>query len=69
MKPEVHVLGISIKTFGVMLRARLPGLWRAVARRLQELEKPVDWAYELVFSALLGGVIGARGYYLIQNYS
>jgi phosphatidylglycerol---prolipoprotein diacylglyceryl transferase len=40
-----------------------------LARRLRELELPVDWAYEVVFAALLGGVIGARGYFLIQNYS
>ena len=29
----------------------------------------MDWAYEIVFAALLGGVIGARAYYIIQNYS
>jgi phosphatidylglycerol:prolipoprotein diacylglycerol transferase len=40
-----------------------------MARRLRRLGKQVDWAYEIVFAALLGGVIGARGYFLIQNYS
>jgi phosphatidylglycerol:prolipoprotein diacylglycerol transferase len=39
-----------------------------IARRLRELGKPVDWAYEIVFAALLGGLIGARGYFVIQNY-
>ena len=29
----------------------------------------MDWAYEIVFSALLGGVVGARAYFVIQNYS
>ena len=38
------------------------------ARRLRELGKPVDWAYEIVFAALVGGVVGARGYYVIENY-
>jgi phosphatidylglycerol---prolipoprotein diacylglyceryl transferase len=69
MKPEVHVLGISIKTFGVTFALAFLACGLVVARRLRELEKPVDWAYEIVFAALLGGVIGARGYYLIQNYS
>jgi phosphatidylglycerol---prolipoprotein diacylglyceryl transferase len=69
MKPEVHVLGISIKTFGVTFALAFLACGLVIARRLRELEKPVDWAYELVFAALLGGVIGARGYYLIQNYS
>jgi phosphatidylglycerol:prolipoprotein diacylglycerol transferase len=69
MKPEVHVLGISIKTFGVTFALAFLACGLVVARRLRELGKPVDWAYEIVFAALLGGVIGARGYYLIQNYS
>jgi phosphatidylglycerol:prolipoprotein diacylglycerol transferase len=69
MKPEVHVLGISIKTFGVTFALAFLACGLVIARRLRELERPVDWAYELVFAALLGGVIGARGYYLIQNYS
>ena len=37
-------------------------------KRLGELDRPVDWAYEIAFAALLGGCIGARAYYLIQNY-
>ncbi len=69
MKPEVHVLGISIKTFGVTFALAFLACGLVIARRLRELEKPVDWAYEIVFAALLGGVIGARGYFLIQNYS
>jgi phosphatidylglycerol---prolipoprotein diacylglyceryl transferase len=69
MKPEIHVIGISIKTFGVMFALGFLACGAVVARRLRELGKPVDWAYEIVFAALLGGVIGARGYYLIQHYS
>jgi phosphatidylglycerol:prolipoprotein diacylglycerol transferase len=69
MKPEVHVLGISIKTFGATFALAFLACGLVIARRLRELERPVDWAYEIVFAALLGGVIGARGYYLIQNYS
>jgi phosphatidylglycerol---prolipoprotein diacylglyceryl transferase len=69
MKPEIEVLGISIKTFGVMFALGFLACGCVLARRLRELDRPVDWAYELVFAALLGGVIGARGYYVIQNYS
>jgi phosphatidylglycerol:prolipoprotein diacylglycerol transferase len=68
MKPEIDLLGISIKTFGVMFALGFLACGALVARRLRELEEPVDWAYEIVFSALAGGVIGARGYYVIQNY-
>jgi phosphatidylglycerol:prolipoprotein diacylglycerol transferase len=69
MKPEIHLLGISVKTFGVCFALGFLACGAVVARRLRELGKPVDWAYEIVFAALLGGVIGARGYYVIENYS
>jgi phosphatidylglycerol---prolipoprotein diacylglyceryl transferase len=69
MKPEIDLLGISVKTFGVMFALGCLACGCLLARRLRELGKPVDWSYELVFAALLGGVIGARGYYVIQNYS
>ena len=68
MKPEIQLIGISIKTFGVCFALGFLACGAVVARRLHELGKPVDWAYEITFSALLGGVIGARGYYVIQNY-
>jgi phosphatidylglycerol:prolipoprotein diacylglycerol transferase len=68
MKPEIHVFGISIKTFGVAFALGFLACGALVARRLRELGRPVDWAYEIVFAALLGGIVGARGYYVIQNY-
>ncbi len=68
MKPEVLVLGISIKTFGVTFALGFLACGLVIARRLRELHQPVDWAYEIVFAALLGGLIGARGYFVIQNY-
>jgi phosphatidylglycerol---prolipoprotein diacylglyceryl transferase len=68
MKPEIHLLGISIKTFGVMFALGFLACGAVVARRLRELQRPVDWAYEIVFAALIGGIVGARGYYLIQNF-
>ncbi len=37
-------------------------------RRLEELGKPADWAYEMVFAALVGGLLGSRLDYVIQNW-
>jgi phosphatidylglycerol:prolipoprotein diacylglycerol transferase len=68
MKPEIEIVGISIKTFGVMFALGFLACGAVLARRLREMDKPVDWAYEITFAALLGGVIGARAYYVIQNY-
>jgi phosphatidylglycerol:prolipoprotein diacylglycerol transferase len=69
MKPEIHLLGISIKTFGVTFALGFLACGFVIARRLRELGKPVDWAYEIVFAALIGGLIGSRAYFVIQNYS
>ena len=69
MKPELQLLGISIKTFGLTFALGFLACGAVIARRLRELEKPVDWAYEIVFAALVGGVVGARAYFVIQNYS
>ncbi|HEV7585416.1 MAG TPA: prolipoprotein diacylglyceryl transferase family protein [Solirubrobacteraceae bacterium] len=69
MKPEIHLLGISIKTFGLTFALGFLACGLVVARRLRELGRPVDWSYEIVFAALIGGIVGARLYYVIQNYS
>ncbi len=68
MKPEIHLLGISIKTFGVAFALGFLACGAVLARRLKELGRPPDWAYEIIFAALVGGVVGARGYYIIQHY-
>jgi phosphatidylglycerol---prolipoprotein diacylglyceryl transferase len=69
VKPEVHLLGISIKTFGVTFALAFLACGFVIARRLRELGKPVDWAYEIVFAALIGGLVGSRAYFVIENYS
>lgn len=67
MQPEIDVLGIPIKTFGVMFAFGFLAAGAVILRRLKELGKPVDWAYEIVFAALLGGLVGSRLYYLFQH--
>lgn len=68
MQPEIHILGLDVKTFGVMFALAFLACGALLWRRLGELHRPVDWSYEITFSALLGGFVGARAYYLIQNY-
>jgi len=69
VKPEIHVLGISLKSFGIVFACGFLAAGGILARRLKELGKPVDWAYEFAFAALVGGLVGSRLYYIIQNYS
>jgi phosphatidylglycerol:prolipoprotein diacylglycerol transferase len=68
MRPEIHLLGISIKTFGVCFALAFIASGMTVSRRLVEIGKSGEWAYEMVFAAVVGGLIGSRGYYLVQNY-
>ncbi len=63
------MLGLSLKSFGIVFAAGFLAAGAILVRRLRELGKPVDWAYEMAFSALLGGLVGARIYYVVENYS
>ncbi|MFL5844789.1 MAG: prolipoprotein diacylglyceryl transferase [Solirubrobacteraceae bacterium] len=67
MQPEIDVLGLPIKTFGVMFALGFLAAGAVLARRLKEQGKPVDWAYEIIFAGLLGGLVGSRLYYLFQH--
>ena len=67
MQPEIDLLGLPLKTFGLLFALAFVVSGAMVARRLKELGHPVDWAYEMVFAALVGGLIGARGYWLLGN--
>ena len=68
MQPEIHIGGLSLKTFGLMFALAFLAVGALIARRFKELGKPVDWAYEISFAALLGGLVGARLYFIVQNY-
>ena len=69
MKPEIQVLGISIKTFGVAFALGFLACGAVSRGACASWASPVDWAYEITFAALIGGVVGARVYYLIENAS
>jgi phosphatidylglycerol:prolipoprotein diacylglycerol transferase len=67
VQPKIDVLGIPVKTFGVMFALGFLAAGAVIARRLKEQGKPVDWAYEIIFAGLVGGLVGSRVYYLFQH--
>jgi phosphatidylglycerol:prolipoprotein diacylglycerol transferase len=67
MQPEIDVFGLSLKTFGLMFAFGFLAAGAVITRRLRELGKPEEWAYEIVFAALLGGLVGARLYWAFQH--
>jgi phosphatidylglycerol---prolipoprotein diacylglyceryl transferase len=69
MQPEIDVFGISLKTFGLMFALGFLASGAIITRRLRELGKPEEWAYEIVFAGLIGGLVGARAYWALQHVS
>ena len=67
MQPEIDLFGLPLKTFGLMFALGFLACGAVIARRLRELGKPVDWAYEMIFAALVGGLVGSRLYWIIEN--
>lgn len=68
MQPEISIGPIELKTFGLMFGLAFVVCGAVIARRLRELDRPVDWAYEMVFAALIGGLVGARLYWIAANW-
>ncbi len=68
MQPEIDLGPLTLQTFGICFALAFLAAGALVARRFTELGKPVDWAYEMIFAALIGGLVGSRIDYLIQNY-
>jgi len=69
MYPEIEIGPVTLQTFGLMFALAFIAAGALIWRRLGEMGKPVDWAYEMGFSALIGGIVGSRVYYLLQNWT
>lgn len=68
MLPEIDLGPLTLQTFGICFALGFLTAGALVARRLKELDKPVDWAYEMAFAALIGGLVGSRLDYMLQNW-
>jgi phosphatidylglycerol---prolipoprotein diacylglyceryl transferase len=68
MIPEISIGPLTLQTFGLMFALCFITAGAIVHRRFIELGKPGDWAYEALFAALIGGLIGARLYFMVDNF-
>jgi phosphatidylglycerol---prolipoprotein diacylglyceryl transferase len=68
MQPEISLGPLDLQTFGICFAFAFLASGAIFGRRLRELGKPADWTYEAVFAALIGGVVGSRVDFLIQNW-
>ena len=68
MQPTVDIGPLHLQTFGICFALAFIAAGAVFGKRLRELNKPTDWAYEAILFALVGGVVGARLYYVVENY-
>src|SRR3954469_7105395 len=68
MQPQIHLGPVTLQTFGICFAAGFLGAAAVLSRRLREIGKPSDWTYEVIFAGLVGGLIGSRVDYLLQNW-
>jgi phosphatidylglycerol:prolipoprotein diacylglycerol transferase len=68
VQPEIDIGPLELKTFGICFAAAFLASGLIVGRRFRELGKPADWTYEMVFAALIGGLVGSRLDYVLQNW-
>src|SRR5436305_1092492 len=69
VQPEIHIGPLTLQSFGICFAVGFIACGAVAARRLPEIGKPRDWAYESIFASLVGGLAGARIDYVIENWS
>lgn len=67
MLPEIDLGPITLQTFGLMFALSFVVSGWLIAKRLKELGAPVDWAYELILAAAVGGLLGAKLWFSFQE--
>ena len=69
MQPEIHLGPLTIQTFGICFAAGFVVAAAIIARRFRELGEPADWAWELTFFVMVGGLVGSRLDFILENWS
>lgn len=69
MQPEIDLLGLPIKTFGLCFALAFLAAGALLTRRFRELRWPAEQATEALLAALVGGLVGARAYWVVDNWS
>ncbi len=69
MIPVLFKVGpLEIGSYGVMMAMAFLITALVLARELRLHDLPAEWAYELVLWAALGGIIGARLYFILEHF-
>jgi phosphatidylglycerol:prolipoprotein diacylglycerol transferase len=69
MYPQIEIGPLTLQTFGLMFALGFLAAGALMWKRLEEIGRPPDWAYEAGIVTLVGGIIGSRTYFLVENWS
>jgi phosphatidylglycerol---prolipoprotein diacylglyceryl transferase len=69
MQPEIHLGPLTIQTFGICFAVGFLVAAGIIGRRFRELGEPPEWTWELTFSVLVGGLVGSRLDFMLENWS
>src|SRR4051812_49899681 len=69
MQPEIHLGPLTTQTFGICFAVGFLVAAGIIHRRFRELGEPVDWTWEMTFSIMVGGLVGSRLDFLLENWS
>jgi phosphatidylglycerol:prolipoprotein diacylglycerol transferase len=67
--PEIHIGPLTLQTFGICFAAGFLAAAAILARRFRELDLPADWSWEMTFFIMIGGLVGSRLDYMLENWS
>src|SRR4051812_42881629 len=67
MRPELHVLGVTLQSFGLMLGLAFVVAGVLATVQVREAGRPADWGYEMAAAALVGGLVGARLWWIAEH--
>jgi phosphatidylglycerol:prolipoprotein diacylglycerol transferase len=68
MLPEIHLGPLTIQTFGICFAVGFLVAAGIIGRRFRELGEPPEWTWEMTFSIMVGGLVGARLDYVLENW-
>jgi phosphatidylglycerol---prolipoprotein diacylglyceryl transferase len=69
VQPEIHLGPLTIQTFGICFAMGFLVAAAIIGRRFEELGHPADWTWEMTFSVMVGGLVGSRLDFMIENWS
>ena len=69
MLTKIDVFGLPVQAFGLFFALNFIAWGLVAQKRFVETGRQGEWAWEVVMAALLGGLIGARLYWLLANPS